>query len=141
MMWTDHDELAERERVSLAMRAPNAVFVFGSNEAGIHGGGAAAHAHGHFGAVWGIGYGLQSRSFAWPTKSFAIETLPLERIAQYAWAFCALASARTDLQFIVTRVGCGLAGLTDEQMVSTLPVVVPPNVQLPPRWIELRERT
>lgn len=139
MNWTDADERAELARVAEAMMDPRAVFVFGSNEGGRHGAGAAAFAHRHYGAAWGIGEGLQGRSYAWPTKSVDLDTLPLTGIARYAQHLCEYAAARTDLRFVVTRVGCGLAGLTDAQMVRTLPGVVPDNVQLPPRWIELRE--
>lgn len=45
----------------------NEVFVFGSNLAGMHGGGAARVAHLRFGAVLGKGVGLQGQSYAIPT--------------------------------------------------------------------------
>lgn len=47
---------------------PNTVFVFGSNPKGVHGAGAALVAKTQFGAVQGIGFGLQGNSFAIPTK-------------------------------------------------------------------------
>lgn len=140
MTWTEDDERAELARVADAMMHPSATFVFGSNLAGIHGGGAAAFAHRHYGAVWGRGEGLQGRSYAWPTKDWQIDTLPVYQVATHAQRFVDCAASQPHLQFIVTRVGCGLAGLTDDVMVRTLPAWIPANVQLPPRWVALRER-
>ena len=45
----------------------NQIFVFGSNLAGMHGGGAARLAYDRFGAVWGQGVGLQGQSYGIPT--------------------------------------------------------------------------
>ena len=47
----------------------NEIFVFGSNLAGMHGGGAARIARLHFGAVMGKGVGLQGQSYAIPTDA------------------------------------------------------------------------
>ena len=46
----------------------NEIFVFGSNESGIHGAGAAFLANKKFGAVYGEGIGLFGKSYAIPTK-------------------------------------------------------------------------
>ncbi len=43
------------------------VFVFGSNLAGMHAGGAARVAYERFGAVMGQGVGMQGQSYAIPT--------------------------------------------------------------------------
>ena len=43
---------------------PNEIFLFGSNLAGSHGGGAARLAYNRFGAIWGKGEGLQGQSYA-----------------------------------------------------------------------------
>jgi len=48
------------------------IFVFGSNPEGIHGAGAAAVAVRHFGAIYGIGEGLQGQSYALPTKDLRV---------------------------------------------------------------------
>ena len=61
------------------------VFVFGSNEAGIHGAGAAKLAHEKFGAVSGVGFGLQGQTYAIPTKDLEIRTLPLDNIEYYIY--------------------------------------------------------
>lgn len=96
------------------------IFVFGSNEGGIHGAGAAAFAYSKKGARWGHGYGISGNSWAIPTKAAANgmvgDTLPLERIKQYVSGFLAFAHGHPDMQFEVTRIGCGLAGLKDEDI-------------------------
>lgn len=88
----------------------NQVFVFGSNEAGIHGAGAAKLAFDKFGAKWGKGYGMHGRSFAIPTKDKQIYTLPLKAISDYVSSFIDYASVNSEIDFLVTEIGCGLAG-------------------------------
>ncbi len=86
---------------------PNEIFVFGSNLAGHHGGGAARIALNKFGAVWGQGVGLQGQSYAIPTMQGGVET-----IKPYVDEFIAFAQSRPDLKFYVTRIGCGIAGFS-----------------------------
>ena len=92
------------------------VFVFGSNEAGVHGAGAARVAYEKHGARWGKGFGHYGDSFAIPTKSPSIKTLELNTIRKYVEAFLQYAAAHKDLTFKVTRIGCGLAGYTDQEI-------------------------
>lgn len=92
------------------------VFVFGSNAAGIHGAGAAKYAYQKKGARWGKSYGHHGDSFAIPTKDEYLETLPLEHIRQYVQGFLAYAKDHRKLDFYVTCVGCGLAGLHHSQI-------------------------
>ncbi len=87
------------------------IFVFGSNESGIHGAGAAKFAYEKKGARFGKCYGHHGDSFAIPTKDEFIETMPLERIQQYVEGFLAYAAGHRKLEFQVTCIGCGLAGL------------------------------
>lgn len=89
------------------------IFVFGSNEKGIHGAGAARYARTHHGAVYGIGYGHHANSFALPTKDIFIQTLPLQVVHNYVEMFLTYARLNCHLEFQVTRVGCGLAGFMD----------------------------
>lgn len=84
---------------------PNEIFVFGSNLAGAHGGGAARLAHERFGAIWGQGVGLQGQSYAIPTMQGGVET-----IKPYVDEFTKFAQSRPDLKFYVTQIGCGIAG-------------------------------
>lgn len=89
----------------------NEIFVFGSNLAGAHAGGAAHIAHKFFGAQWGIGVGLQGNSYAIPTMQGGVET-----IAPYVDEFIAFAQQHRELKFWVTRIGCGIAGFTDDEI-------------------------
>lgn len=95
---------------------PNEIFVFGSNESGIHGAGAARLAFEKFGAIWGIGMGHQGKSYAIPTKDFDIITLPLDIIKQYIEDFIAYAKDNPDFTFLVTKIGCGLASYKEHQI-------------------------
>lgn len=91
---------------------PNEIFVFGSNEAGIHGGGAAKIAREKFGAIYGVPFGLMGQSFAIPTKDENLETLLLSNIQNYLVSFIKFAIDSPQLKFYLTKIGCGLAGYT-----------------------------
>lgn len=92
------------------------IFVFGSNEAGIHGAGAAKLAMEKHGALFGKSYGHYGNSFAIPTKDEYIQTLALDRIEMYVMGFLAYAMGRRKLKFKVTAIGTGLAGYTHEEI-------------------------
>lgn len=94
----------------------NEIFVFGSNESGIHGAGAAKLAHNRFGAVAGQGFGFSGQTFAIPTKDWNIQTLNLTIIGFYINRFIDFARKRKDLKFLVTEIGCGLAGFNPEDI-------------------------
>lgn len=91
--------------------APDEIFVFGSNLAGHHGGGAARVAFDRFGAQWGQGEGIQGQSYAIPTMQGGVET-----IKPYVDRFLDLAYEWDQNTFLVTRIGCGIAGFTPEQI-------------------------
>jgi len=88
----------------------NEIFVFGSNESGIHGAGAAKLAYEKFGATYGVGFGLQGLSFAIPTKDWQIQSLNRTLIRNYVNRAKAYFMMNNNLTFLVTEVGCGLAG-------------------------------
>ena len=94
------------------------IFVFGSNAAGYHGLGAAKTARLQHGAVMGVAFGLTGSSFAIPTKDSTIQnTLSLPEIYNFVVGFMYFAKyLRPELTYQVTRIGCGLAGLKDEQI-------------------------
>lgn len=92
------------------------IFVFGSNEAGIHGAGAAKTALNKFGAVYGQGEGLYGQSYAIPTKDENIKVISYSKISQYVENFVKYASEHPDQVFYVTEIGCGLAGLSQDKM-------------------------
>jgi hypothetical protein len=94
----------------------NEIFVFGSNRAGRHGKGSALVAMKKFGAKRWQGEGLQGQSYGIPTKDGGLRTLTLEQIQTHVNTFVKFASERKDLTFYVTKIGCGLAGYTAEQI-------------------------
>lgn len=91
--------------------AKNEIFVFGSNLQGFHGGGAARIAYQNFGAMWGEGVGLHGQTYAIPTMQGGVET-----IKPYVDDFLAFAKMYRELKFLVTEIGCGIAGFTVEEI-------------------------
>lgn len=91
--------------------APGEIFVFGSNLAGMHAGGAARTAVKLFGAIMGQGVGLQGRSYAIPTMQGGVET-----IAPYVDQFISFAKEHPELKFLVTPIGCGIAGFSPNEI-------------------------
>ena len=109
---------------------PNEVFVFGSNLAGHHGGGAARIALERFGAIYGQGVGLQGQSYAIPTMQGGVET-----IKPYVDEFITFAQNHPDLTFLVTRIGCGIAGFDDSEIAPLFADAhLVPNIVLPKGW-------
>lgn len=112
---------------------PNEVFVFGSNLAGFHGGGAAHIAHKLFGAQWGVGVGPTGQCYAIPTMQGGIDT-----IRPYVDDFITYAYQHPEKLFLVTRIGCGIAGFTDEQIAPLFKSAIEmDNVAIPNRWREI----
>ena len=90
--------------------ADGEIFVFGSNFQGRHIGGAAKVAKDKYGAVWGIGEGLQGKSYAIPTME------GLENLAPAVQRFTFFAKQHKELKFFVTAIGCGIAGYQVEEI-------------------------
>ena len=110
--------------------AADEVFVFGSNLAGMHGGGAARMAYEHFGAEWGVGVGPTGQCYAIPTMQGGIDT-----IRPYVDEFIVYAKQHSDKRFLVTRIGCGIAGFTDEEIAPLFcDALAIPNIALPQLW-------
>ncbi len=114
---------------------PDEVFVFGSNLAGIHGAGAAKTALLYFGARYGVGEGFTGQCYAIPTKDRNIETLSIEAIAKHVHKFLRVAALLPDKTFLVTKIGCGLAGYTPAD-IGPLFKGAPPNVILPKEFVQ-----
>ena len=97
---------------------PNQVFVFGSNNKGIHGRGAAYDAHKKFKYPWGQGEGLNDppTCYGLPTKNKPNETLSLDQIEIKVNRFIKVAKENPELTFLVTPVGCGLAGYKTKEI-------------------------
>jgi RNA polymerase sigma factor (sigma-70 family) len=113
---------------------PNEIFVFGSNLAGMHGGGAARTARLYFGAVLGNGDGPQGQSYAIPTMQGGVET-----IQPYVDKFVSYAKAHPEQTFLVTPIGCGIAGFTPDDIAPLFEDAVSvENIHLPQSfWEEL----
>ena len=106
---------------------PNEIFVFGSNLQGHHLGGAARQALKKFGAIFGRGYGLQGQSYAIPTMGMSIP-----EIKWHVEHFIHFADQHPELTFLVTRIGCGIAGFQDEDIAPLFASAYSlPNVYLP----------
>lgn len=114
----------------------NEIFVFGSNLQGMHGGGAARVALEQFGAVWGEGTGLQGQSYAIPTMHGDIDV-----IAPYVNDFIAFAKEHPELKFLVTEIGCGIAGFSVSEMAPLFKEALDiTNIYLPERFVEELEK-
>jgi len=109
------------------------IFCFGSNLSGIHGAGAALFAHRHHGAEYGIGEGLTGNSYALPTKGLNITFMDFTEVQEHVEKFILFATENPGLQFQVTRIGCGLAGFTDEQ-IAPLFTDAPSNCLFDSAW-------
>lgn len=117
---------------SILELASNEIFVFGSNLAGRHGG-AARFAFKKFGAIWGIGVGLQGQSYAIPTMQGGAET-----IAPYVDQFIDFAKEHQDQKFLVTEIGCGIAGFSPEDIAPLFfKAIDVRNISLPKRFWEI----
>ena len=109
---------------------PNEIFVFGSNLSGMHGGGAAWVAYRKFGAIMGQGVGLQGQSYGIPTMQGGVET-----IRPYVDEFINFAKSHPELTFLVTRIGCGIAGFKDAEIAPLFEAAHEvENIVLPPEW-------
>lgn len=105
----------------------NEIFVFGSNLEGEHGGGAARTAREKFGAIWGQGTGLQGQSYGIPTMHGGVE-----EIQPHVDEFIDFAMAHPELIFLVTRMGCGIAGFHDSEIAPLFTRAKDiPNIHLP----------
>lgn len=111
----------------------NEIFVFGSNLQGMHGGGAARMAYEKFGAIWGKGVGLQGQCYAIPTMQGGVDT-----IRPYVEEFVAFAKEHKELTFLVTPIGCGIAGFKAEDIAPLFKeAIVEENIVLPESFEEV----
>ena len=113
--------------------AANEIFVFGSNLAGFHGGGAARIARENFGAIWGQGVGMQGQCYAIPTMQGGVET-----IKPYVDEFIDFARTHTECTFLVTRIACGIAGFSPREIAPLFADAIDvENVILPEDFVEV----
>ena len=128
--------MMEQKRVTpnfITNLAPNEVFVFGSNLQGMHGGGAALIALRKFGAILGQGVGMQGQSYGIPTMHGGVDV-----IAPYVDEFIAYAREHKELQFLVTRIGCGIAGFSAKEIAPLFSEAIDvENISLPSDFWEI----
>ena len=118
--------------------AKNEIFVFGSNLAGVHGGGAALQAKNKFGAVLGIGEGLTGQCYALPTKDKNIETLSLNEIHNSIEVLLIFVKNNRDKMFKITAIGCGLAGYEAKDIAPMFEsFICLDNISLPQTFINV----
>ena len=100
----------------------NEIFVFGSNLQGMHGGG-------------GQGVGLQGKCYAIPTMQGDVST-----IKPYVDEFIDFAKQHPEMTFLVTKIGCGIAGFTPQEIAPLFKRAVKvQNIHLPQEfWDELK---
>ena len=112
---------------------PGEIFVFGSNLEGHHGGGAALLAWKKWGAIWGQGTGLQGQTYGIPTMHGGPD-----RIKPYVEEFISFARQHPELTFLVTEVGCGIAGFRPAEIAPLFRDAVDvENIHLPQRFWEV----
>lgn len=111
------------------------IFVFGSNLAGRHGAGAAKEARLKHGAVYGEGIGRTGNAYAIPTLDGQLRKLQLNRIRSHVIEFRHYAKDHPELEFYVTRIGCGLAGFHDNH-IAPMFHSLPSNCILPVEWLQ-----
>lgn len=112
---------------------PGEIFVFGSNLEGHHGGGAALLAWKKWGAIWGQGAGLQGQTYGIPTMHGGPDS-----IKPYVDEFISFARQHPELTFLVTEVGCGIAGFRPAEIAPLFHDAVDvENIHLPQRFWEV----
>ena len=135
-IYSDTDMGREYTPDNITSLGPDDIFVFGSNLQGNHAGGAARVARLKFGAVQGQGEGIQGQSYAIPTMQGGVDT-----IRPYVDRFIDLAREWDQNTFYVTRIGCGIAGFTDEEIAPLFDEAYDLyNVRLPRSFADIIER-
>jgi hypothetical protein len=105
-------------------------FVFGSNENGYHGAGAARFARVHYNAKMGVAVGHTGDAYAIPTMDKAFTPLPLPAIGENVKMFLYTASLHPDRVYYVTPIACGIAGYGPREIAPFF-ADAPSNVVLP----------
>ncbi|MED9962463.1 MAG: hypothetical protein U0J38_04820 [Bacteroidales bacterium] len=113
----------------------NEIFVFGSNLNGLHGGGAARVAYQKFGAQWGKGVGMQGKSYGIPTMHGGVD-----EIKPYVDDFIEFALSNKEYTFLVTRIGCGIAGFSANEIAPLFAKAInAENILLPMDFVQVLE--
>ncbi|MHB8549316.1 MAG: A1S_2505 family phage non-structural protein [Thermoplasmataceae archaeon] len=128
--------MSAQERLAERMDLDDLICVFGSNQSGRHGKGAAQWAARFRGAQPGVGSGRTGQAYAIPTKDEHIRSLSLMEIRSSLWKFAEEATATPDQCYQMTKIGCGLAGIPEAKILSLMTEArLPGNVWLPGTWV------
>lgn len=111
----------------------NEIFIFGSNLNGNHAGGSARLAQDKFGAVSGTGEGLTGKCYAFPTLDRKMQKQSMVELRRSAKRLFEVAEKRSDKVFLLTKVGCGIAGFSEEE-IKPLFKDAPKNIIKPIGW-------
>lgn len=125
--------LFDESHLLLSREEALGIFVFGSNFAGIHGAGAARHAMAYCGAKRGVGEGRTGASYAIPTKDVNIKSRSPEEVKESVDRFLRYAEGNPTLKFKVTKIGCGLAGFSSDE-IAPMFLGAPKNCQFDLDW-------
>lgn len=117
----------------ISMLKDNEIFIFGSNLNGYHAGGAAKRALEQFGAVWGISEGLSGRTYAFPTLNKNMHKRTIKSLEDSRNKLFVTAEALPEYTFLLTKVGCGIAGFKEEK-IAALFSECPDNIIKPKDW-------
>ena len=118
---------------------PKQIFVFGSNALGYHTGGASGAARKKFGAIWGQAEGLQGQCYAIPVD-YGKNVRKDKEVKEAIDRFIAFAKEHNELFFLVTRVGCGIAGYHDDEIAQYFDRALElKNVSLPKSFVDALE--
>lgn len=113
---------------------PNQIFVFGSNDLGNHAGGAAYLAYNKFGALWGVPRGPQGQCWAIATLDAEMQRLSIHQISLQVEQLMRIATLNTTKEFLVTKIGCGIAGFSEKDIATLFKGYRPNNIILPDGW-------
>ncbi len=120
--------------------SPHEVFVFGSNLCGEHLGGAAHIAWHSFGAEMYSPVGHFGQSYAIPTIGRDWRPLSVVEISAHVDGFLAYAKANQHRIFLVTPIGCGIAGHKADDIAPLFKAAMgSENVRLPKEFIAILE--
>lgn len=111
------------------------IFVFGSNTRGLHYSGAALYANQAYGADMGVGEGLTGDSYALPTCSGPQTPSPRGDVRAACERFRRFAIDHPEHDFLLTAVGCGIAGFDVVEVAEWLGVM-PDNVYVQAKLVD-----
>ena len=96
-------------------------------------GGAALQAWKSFGAQYGVGEGLTGQCYAFPTLDDDFQQVSNTQLKASRLLLYKVAERNSDREFLLTKVGCGIAGFPEEKMKRFFKNA-PINITKPSDW-------